>query len=611
MSVRLAGIVAPHFRFTRPPDVTKWAVENLTLPREMAPKSPGPFSTRNRPWQRELLEPWHPESGVRKFTVAAGVQIFKTTGMVIGGSYRLRYAPMPAMYVYGMSADAAKRELGKKRFHPLINANECLRVLKPHNPDQFGTSEMMMAYCPILITGAGSTTNLAGSTQGIVGIDEAAKIVQQGSDEAPEAHPMKLAADRTKDFLGSEFVWQSSTPNSPSHPFWLDVEAGTFDLLYIPCPECGEFFTFELEAKKGKEVGTAADLEASMDQGKPKDYRSVIWNPAARNADGTWDENKVRESARYVCPHCGYDRIRDEDKPEMLEKYEVQSSNPRASSANRSIRIPSFYAPSRRFGDVAMAFLGRGDLFTSGMQNLYNHELAMPWTEIDMRLKDEEIWDCRATGDIAYVRGMVPSKPGVLFAAADIGQTASHWCVAMIDAEENLWVVDWGTVLSIDDLLKQPGQWVYHRAGKPEAKMRPHRGLVDSGDFTSDVYKMCQRSGRFWWPSKGSNATSGEWGQSKLAAYSGLMLYTYVDKVAKDELYDLRIHRKTGRRVFLPADVTTDFVDGLRGQERVNKGMNARWKDVREDHYGDALKLIQVLSWIFSGSRAPGDDSAR
>jgi hypothetical protein len=36
--------------------------------------------------------------------------------------------------------------------------------------------------------------------------------------------------------------------------------------------------------------------------------------------------------------------------------------------------------------------------------------------------------------------------------------------------------------------------------------------------------------------------------------------------------------------------------------------MNARWKDVREDHYGDALKLIQVLSWIFSGSRSPGDD---
>ena len=87
---RLAGIVAPHFRFTRAPGVTDWAEENLVLPREMAPRAPGPFSTRGRPWQKELLEPWHPESGVRKYSVAAGVQITKTTAMVIGTAFRLR-----------------------------------------------------------------------------------------------------------------------------------------------------------------------------------------------------------------------------------------------------------------------------------------------------------------------------------------------------------------------------------------------------------------------------------------------------------------------------------------------------------------------------------------
>jgi phage terminase large subunit GpA-like protein len=607
---RLASIVAPHFRFDRAPSVTDWAEKNLRLPPEMSPRSHGPFSVRSRPWARELLEVWHPESGVRKCDVAAGVQITKTTSMVVGICYRMCYQPVPVMIVGGMSADFAKREISTKRLHPLINANEVLRRLKPYDPNQFGKGEMMMAYAPILVTGAGSDTNLAGSTQGIVAIDEAAKILQEASDEAPEAHPIRLAEDRTKDFLGSEFVWKSSTPNSPNHLFWQDVQAGTFTHLYVPCPHCGEYFPFEFESRKGGEVASAVQLGETMDEGKPREYRSVVWSQAARNEDGTWDEAKVRETTRYICPHNGCE-IRDEHKPKMLEAYEARDHNTRASSSHRSYRIPSFYAPTRRFSDLAMAFLSRGDLFSTGLQVFFNHELALPWTDIDLRLKDEDLWACRAEGDIAYVRGMVPSKPGVLFAAADIGQTASHWCVAMIDAEENLWVVDWGTVLSIDDLLKQPGQWVYHRAGKPEAKMRPHRGLVDSGDFTSDVYKMCQRSGRFWWPSKGSNATSGEWGQSKLAAYSGLMLYTYVDKVAKDELYDLRIHRKTGRRVFLPADVTTDFIDGLRGQERVNKGMNARWKDVREDHYGDALKLIQVLSWIFSGSRAPGDDSAR
>jgi len=38
---RLAGIVAPHFRFTRAPGVTEWAEENLVLPREMAPRAHG------------------------------------------------------------------------------------------------------------------------------------------------------------------------------------------------------------------------------------------------------------------------------------------------------------------------------------------------------------------------------------------------------------------------------------------------------------------------------------------------------------------------------------------------------------------------------------------
>lgn len=601
---RLAAMVADHFRFDKAPDPTDWAEKNLRIPREMSPRSHGPFSVASRPWQRELLAPWHPESGVRKCDVAAGVQIAKTTAMVIGACYRMRHSPVPMMFVYGMSAEAAKREVSKKRLHPLINANDCLRSLKPHDPNLFGYSEMMMAYGPVMVTGAGSDTNLAGSTQGIVAIDEAAKIQQENASEAPEAHPIRLAEDRTKDFIGQEFIWKSSTPNSPTHLFWTDVTRGTFTHLYVPCPHCREYFPFEFESRKGAEIASPAQLGETVDEAKPAEYRSVVWSPRARNADGTWSEAIIRETTRYICPHCGGE-IRDEDKPRMMQAYETRDHNPKASSSHRSFRIPSFYAPSRRFSDLAMAFVNRGDLFSTGLQVFYNHELAKPWSDIDLRLKDEEIWSCKAEGDIAYVRGMVPAKKGILYAGADIGQSASHWVVAMVDFEGNIWVVDWGTVLGIDDLLKERMKWVYHRAGKPEAKLRPMVGLVDSGDFTSEVYKMCQRSGRFWWPSKGSNAGSGEWSQTKLSAYQGLTLYTYVDKVAKDELYDLRIQRKQGRRLFLPADVTTDLIDGLRGQERINKGIRAQWKDVREDHYGDAIKLVQTISWIFSNERLP------
>jgi len=604
---RLGILVADHFRFARPPQPSEWAESNLRIPAKMSPGNPGPFSLNSRPWARPILDTWHPESGVRKCDVAIAVQMAKTTNMIVGICYRMMHAPVPVMIVGGMSADFAKREISKKRLHPIINENEILRNLKPHDHHLFGNGEMMMAYGPILVTGAGSDTNLAGSTQGIVAIDEASKIEQQNSSESPEAHPIRLAEDRTKDFLGQEFVWKSSTPNSPNHVFWQDVEAGTFTHFYVPCPHCGEYFRFEFESRKKEGLASPSQMADTMEEAKPAEYRSVVWAPEARNGDGTWSEEKVRETTRYICPHNGCE-IRDQDKPAMLEAFEEKDENPNADRSHRSFRVPSFYSPKRRFSDLAMGFLQRGDLFTTGLQQFYNHELALPWTDIDLRLKDEDLWACKAEGDLAYVRGTVPGLPGRLFAGSDVGQSETHWVVGMIDREENIWVVDYGTVLTIDDLKKECRQWRYARAAKPKQKMSPTAGLVDSGDFTSDVYKMCQTSGGFWWPAKGSAAQSGEWGKSRLDKYRGLVLYTYVDKVAKDELYDLRIHRKQGRRIYFPSDVTVDLIDGLRGQERIDKGMQARWKKVRNDHYGDALKLLMVMSWILSNRRIASSD---
>jgi len=120
--------------------------------------------------------------------------------------------------------------------------------------------------------------------------------------EAQEAHPIRLAEDRTKDYIGQEFIWKSSTPNSPNHIFWQDVEAGTYTHFYVPCPHCGEYFKFEFEAANGDKALTPGELEKTSGDGQPDIYRSLVWDPDSRNADGTWNEVKVRESAHYVCP---------------------------------------------------------------------------------------------------------------------------------------------------------------------------------------------------------------------------------------------------------------------------------------------------------------------
>lgn len=576
-----------------------WAESNLALPRKMSPGAPGPISFAARPWVRPILDTWHAESGVRKCDVAIAVQMTKTTVLAVGAGYRMIHSPVPMMIVGGMSEQFAKREISEKRLHPLINENECLRNLKPHDQDQFRLLSMMMAFCPVLVTGAGSDTNLAGSTQGIVAIDEASKIEQQNSSESPEAHPIRLAEDRTKDFSGMEFIWKSSTPNTPNHIFWKDVEAGTFTHFYVPCPHCGEYFPFEFESRKGSEIQTPGQLGQTQEEAAPTEYRSVVWSPAARNSDGTWDEGKVRETTRYICPHNGCE-IMDSDKPRMMEAFEEHHENPQASMSHRSFRVPAFYSPKRTFADLALGFLNRGDLFNSGLQIFFNHELAKPWEDIDFKLKDEDIWACRAEGDLAYVRGTVPKADGMLFAGADWGEKESHWVVGMIDRNENVWIIDWGTVLGLEDLNKEWPKWQFPKSDNPQKKMAPRFGFVDSGDHTVEVYKMCQRSSGRWWPAKGSGAQSGALNVTKLKGYDRLSLYTYVDKVAKDDLYDRRIHRKQGPRLFLPSDVDRELVFGLSGQERIDRGVHSHYKKVRSDHYGDAVKLVVVMNWHWS-----------
>lgn len=602
---RLSQLIEPHFRFEKDPLVSAWSEGGLVLPKEMSPRSPGPLSWRARPWARPIMDCAHADSGVRKCDLSIAVQMGKTTMMAVIACYRMKYSPVPIMIVGGMSSDFAKREISEKRLHPLIAANEQLRVLKPRNQDQFKKLEMMMAYCPVLVTGAGSDTNLAGATMGIVMIDEASKIEHKNSEDAPEAHPVRLAEDRTSDFIGQEFIWKSSTPNASKHVFWQDVTSGTFTHFYVPCPHCGEYFPFEFESRSGDEIATAGQLEATAEEAKPKEYRSVIWSPDARNRDGTWDEAKIRSSTHYVCPHNGC-RIVDTDKPGMMEKFEEHHENAQAPMSHRSFRVPSFYSPRRTFADLAMKFTSRkGDLFNTGMQVFFNHELAKTWEDIDVRVDEQAIWDCRASGDMTYLRGQVPPVSGLLYAGADWGQKETHWVVGMIDDQENIWVIDWGTVLSENDLLQERHQWKYARVAKPDQKITPRFGFIDSGDNTKEIYSMCQKSGQFWWPTKGSEAASGVLNEQRLKQWPGLSLYTYVDKIAKDDLYEMRIFRKKGRRLYLPADVTHDLIRGLSGQERIDKGLRSRWKKVKEDHYGDAIKEILVQGWHWSPNSAP------
>lgn len=589
---KLVPSLRSDFRFDVQPEVVPWLEENITIPPQMSPASPGPFSTRSRPIGRPILECWHPNSGVRSVTFAAGSQLMKSTVLALGVCYRTKFSPMPTMIV-GPSEGWVQRELSENRIGSLIEENEVLRMEMPFHADQFKKLSMAMAGGKIIFVGANSPTALAGSTQGIVAIDEASKIEHIQREDAPEAHPIKNAFERTKDFAGIDFHWMSSTPNSPTHLFWETFEKGDQTHFYLPCPHCGEFFALEFEQDKSKKLGSPSELS---EEPNPDHYRSIVWSPDARNKDGLYDYEKILASSRYICPHNGCE-IDDKQKPGMLEQYEQKVHNEAAPKTDRSFRAPSLYSPKLRFGDIAWKFLDRGDLFNTGLQTLYNSWLALPWEEMERNIKDDHVWACRAEGDMAYMKGQIPVESGTVAIFADPGQAQTHWVAEVIDREENVWVIDWGTVLGINDLLDLRKNITWPFRNNLKMKRGPQMGLCDSGDWTTDVYDMCARSEGFWWPSKGSDVSFGHWNKVQVKAYPSLMLYTFSDHVIKNDLYDRRIFQKKGSRLMLPSDAGPELVAGLSGQQRLNVNGNSRWKKIAWDHYGDCVKQGVLVNW--------------
>lgn len=580
----------PHIRaclnFDRPPGVVEWLERNIVLPASMSPRQPGPFRVASRPQMAPILECFHPNSGVRTLAVAAGSQWAKTTIGTLGTAYLIKNAPGP-MLIAGPAEDWAGEELSKKRLRALIEENHCLKLEKPFNTDDFKILHMAMIGMPIDIVGANSPTGLAGSTRRYVWIEEAAKIRQQKHEGAHEAHPIRLAFERTKDFAGMHFRYLSSTPNSPHNLFWHHILKGDQTIFPIECKHCREWFPFEWIYPRNRDR-VSREFYAKT----PADYCSVKWPESARQVDGSWDEERVRRDAVFICPHNGCE-ISNEDKLAMLPVYEQHRQNKTAAAETRSFRVPSFYSPRVTFGDMALMFLDRGDLFTSGLQNFFNSWCALPWEELEYNVKDEAILKLKGS----HARGVIPSKPGILLFTADPGEHATHWMVTAIMKDGTAIVIDWGTVNKPEDVLAADFRAArrYPLAGADQM-LAPHLGYMDSKFRPETVYAICKTSGGWLWPTRGQEARASTWSESSPSSHPGLTVYRYSDQLAKDELYGSRIAMGEQPGIILPADLDASLVLGLTGQQK--DADTGAWKELLNDHYGDCLKLAIIGFWI-------------
>lgn len=588
---RIAPLLRQDFRFDVAPPVTDWCEANLIIPRKFSPAFPGPYRSSRQPTSRPILECWHPASGVRSCINVAGSQTAKTFESMLGLGYRIRYQPMPVLLM-GPSEDWLRLEISEKRLQPLIDENPALACMKPFDGSKYRKLAMDLAGGTIAIEGANSPVATAGSTQGIVMIAEAAKIEHQSREDAPEAHPIKLAFERTKAFRGLEFHWMDFTPNRVESIPWQMYLEGTQTHFYLQCPHCsGDPFPLEFELKRKENEDLETALADSQHEARPSVYRSLVWNADARATDGSWNEARIRETTHYICPRNGCE-ISEEHRLTMIANFVTVDHNKQASQARRSFRRPSFYSPTVTFADMALEFLKRGDLFTTGLQNFYNSWLALPWEKVTANVNDSHV---RALRDLAsYRRAIIPHRPYRLVITADVGDYRTHWEVAAHMPDEEIFIIDWGTVTAVEDLIALPQQLRYQLAGTEEY-FSPDQGLVDARDQTVRVYDMCQQTRGVWFPASGSDARVGTWTYTPLKTHQ-LDLYTFNTHQLKLELYRNLILKQAAPRLYMPADATEDLILGHSGQQLVRAPNGGeQWKKVAGDHYGDCT-LRQLLA---------------
>jgi phage terminase large subunit GpA-like protein len=539
--------------------VVEWAEQEIILS-ERQTQMPGAFSTAMTPYLNEPLECFA-DVDVSDLVLVFGTQLGKTTMIQIGAAWRICNKPQPALWV--MPTEGLGKSFSETRWMPIFDDSPVLQAQKPSNPNKFKNLEQHFKRCTMNFVGSNSPANLASRPAGLLLLDEVDKFASETDQETSALH---LAENRTKSFVDALRV-KTSTPTTVDGPIWQEYLKGTQEKYVLPCPHCDE------------------QIELLWEQ--------VRWNKDAKK-DEKWLMSEVESSAHYECQHCK-NAINDGMKMEMLQAGKWLATNPSAQKGFRTFHLNSLYAPWRSctFGALAVKFL-RDTETLNGLQDFTNSTMALPWEQVETSIGDARILGL--SGE--YYQGTCPiDDPAAVVLCADVGQSMSHWVVTAFDLTGVAYVVDYGTVLAVEDLNLLIGKKYITPSG---AEVEAECGLIDSGWATFRVYQSCVDSNGFFHPSKGSGAAfGGKISQSVIEQFPTLILYGYVDHTLKTELYITRI-KEAKPAIHIPRKVTRDFLKGISGQKLVARktptGRSFVWAPKKDDHFGDALKLC-VLAW--------------
>lgn len=254
LATLVASIHSVATMVSAPPPRTsdEWARNKRIMP-PSAP-IPGPFNPDANPYMRPVA--WaFAQPCFSRITFVMGTQMGKSVTMenIIG--HRLDEDPTPCLYV------APTKPLLVSTVEPKFMAmfRECASLWKKYDQAISAQMTKWLAGTKFRFAWAGSPTELAADSAGLVMVDEVDRIVNTGEGDTTEiieargdayadskvgytATPTRGKIERRKDSRTGLWHWMPGSVKSISSKIWQLWQSGTRHEWAIPCPHCGEYF---------------------------------------------------------------------------------------------------------------------------------------------------------------------------------------------------------------------------------------------------------------------------------------------------------------------------------------------------------------------------------
>jgi phage terminase large subunit GpA-like protein len=560
--------------FARRPDVppSEWVQKHIRLTSRQS-EQPGLYSLTLTPYLREIFDQAvNPK--VRQVSLMKSAQIGYSQFVSNLCFYYICNRSNPIAIIF--PSQALSQQWSEKNLHGGMESCEPLQEFMTGDIDDLKRTDLTFTSCNLKVIGGGSATKLSSNNVCYLFLDE----VDKYGDFTTESSVVELAIARTYSYQKSKKakIIMGSTPTiAEASEIDKHYHEGSQSKFLVPCPHCHK----KQELTFSKET--------------------VIFD-RCRDEDGEWDLDRIAKETYYRCIHCK-GAITEGQKPKMLNEGGWVETNPKAPQDLKSYHISTLYSMTRSWGDIARQFVAaKND--RERLQHFYNSTLGLPWTPESATVSDEAI-DQLAHQSPEYYKGEVPGKAKALVVGVDVQGNELYYLVTAIMEEGKTAVVDWGQVVSFDDLTVLLGK-SYNVRGTKES-LQIYGGFIDAaGNRTSEVYRYTAKSNGFLIPTFGRTAAHKMFAPVRRndTPFDGgyITIVSINDQIFSNNLLLTHLNPKNAECIWLPKNVDDYLKYQLTAVSLVEKKdakgfLTRELQSKRNNHWFDCLKMCNAYHY--------------